>query len=214
MSNTATKFSVPGLAETIVPTGPAQKMRTGAGKLVPYFSLPFQLPGLRVAFDTRPQSPMSGEGRLSCKVALSIDPQEPVGAQLQAFMAQVDAQAIKYIESNPKEFWGAKKKLPNLADVFVPSVRQNGDYLPLFSAKCGFNGSVDDYELSPSCFLPDGIAVDPKEALRAKNKVVAIVKPKYIWAISGRFGVTWSLERACVLELAADQTSFDFDLAE
>lgn len=211
-TSTATKFSVPGLAETIQPTGPAQKMKSGAGKLVPFYTVPFQLPALQVAFDTKPMTPMSGEGRLQCKAALSVDPNDPTQAALKDFMEKVDSQAMKYIDANPKEIFGSKKKPASIADIFVPSIRQSGDYLPLFSAKCAFTGDADEYDLHPSCFFPDGISVDPKEALRAKNKIVAIVKPKYLWVISGRCGVTWSLERACVLEMAADSSAFDFDL--
>lgn len=212
---TACKFSVPGLADTIEPVGPAQKMKSGGGKLVPYFTVPFQLPCLPVAFETRVQEPLSGGGRPGCKVALTVDPEDEFQKQLITFMNRVDAKAKAYIDKNPKEFFSGKKKLPaDLSDVFTPSIRASGDYKPLFSAKCAFKGTPDEYELLPSCFLPDGIPLDPKQALGAKNRIVAIVRPKYLWAISGRFGITWTLERACVLELAANESAFDFDLTE
>ena len=211
------KCTEPGAKAYFVPTGEISKMRGGIGHLMPYKTPALQSPEMCIPFNCRPMAPMNGGGRPNCKLALSFNNHiENLSGEQKTFadlIIAADQQAIAAIQQNVAELFPGKKKAPSaksIAELFTPSIKANGDYMPLMSVKVPFEGDEINYDLKAPCFTSVGQAMDGKKALSAKNTVVAVIKPLYIWCINGRYGISWTLERAVVTATPADVGAFDF----
>ena len=199
------------------PHGIPQKIPTG--HLAHFNGMAIQAPNMTIAWDTRPQQPMSGQGKPMCKLPLQIREDDPEHLAFMHTLMKLDERAKQYVLSNKDKFAPKNKKKFDIDDVWTNSVKKNNEkYPPVFLSKVDFEGDELNYNIKPAIYNPDGsnyedILGRTNEALLKGNELIAVVRPEYIWAIGGRFGITWKLVRAVLTKEGAHlENSFDFDL--
>ena len=88
--------------------------------------------------------------------------------------------------------WLKKSKLSDetLDMFFSRSVKQQGDYKPKFKFKT--DNTTKFYGTDKNLIVEDVTGISKGQRL------VAIIKPKYVWINSGKFGVTWVASQICL----------------
>ena len=89
------------------------------------------------------------------------------------------------------QLWLKKSKLSDksIDTFFSYSVKQQGDYKPKFKFKTDKNTKFYDVDKN---------LIEDVKSISKGERVVAIIKPKYVWINSGKFGVTWVASQICI----------------
>lgn len=148
MSNGVAKFDKLNVAKDII-IAPPEKMRNGMGTICKFEPVSIQLPSMRVPWDCRPLPPMNGEGRFSCKLAMSFDERSDklAGEHKTLFdmLSKIDTKSLAHIRQHKAKFF--TKKPPSDAllteELYHKSVKEsNGDHTPIFQSKVDFREVV------------------------------------------------------------------------
>lgn len=146
--------------------------------------------------------------KTSYSLDLSLDPNDPVAAELEAKLKAFDDLVLKTVEANSPEWLGKKYNKSVLQEaLYKPLVRPGkGEWPATFKLKVQTNPSTGSFV--PESYSMQREAV-PLDSLDKGQRVMAIVDINQIWFIDNKFGVSVRLQQ-CLFEPSKKLPSFAF----
>lgn len=146
--------------------------------------------------------------KTSYSLDLSLDPTDPVIAELQSRLEEFDAIILKTVEANCEEWLGKKYGMAVMKEaLYKPMVRPGkGEWPATIKLKVLVDAKSGN-------FIPEAYNMRreqvPLDSLEKGQKVMAIIDINQIWFIDNKFGVTVRLQQ-CLLEPSKKLPSFAF----
>jgi len=176
---------------------------SGSGNSKLYIQLPF----LRAPYGLGSYTDDATK-KTSYSIDLSLDPNDPVSAELEDTLKVFDELVLSTVEANSPEWLGKK---------YTKSVLQEALYKPLVRPGKGewpatFKLKVQTNQTNGS-FVPESYNMQrepvPLDSLEKGQRIMAIVDISQIWFIDNKFGVSVRLLQ-CLFEPSKKLPSFAF----
>lgn len=146
-----------------------------------------QTPKLRLPFGLAQTE--TADGGCSYSLPMSIDEHDNVGSIPHEF-----SEGIKKIDERIKEMacensvtWFKKPmNMDIINELYNPSLKQNGDYSPIFKAKIAY------YNQRMNCkFFNSSQQLVDASTITKNSQVITLLQPSNLWFLDRRFGLTW-----------------------
>jgi hypothetical protein len=176
---------------------------SGAGNNKLYIQLPFMKAPYGLSSYTD-----EATKKTSYSLDLSLDPNDPVSAELQSKLEEFDQTVLKTVEANCEEWLGKKYGMAVMKEaLYKPLVRPGkGEWPATIKLKILVDNKTGNFIPEAYNTRRDQVSLD---SLEKGQKVMAIVDLNQIWFIDNKFGVTVRLQQ-CLLEPSKKLPSFAF----
>lgn len=146
--------------------------------------------------------------KTSYSLDLSLDPNEPVTAELEKKLLKIDDMVLKNVEANSQEWLGKKYTKSVLQEaLYKPLVRPGkGEWPATIKLKVSVDSKTGAFTSEAYNMRRETL---PLDSIEKGQRVMAIIDLNQIWFIDNKFGVSARLVQ-CLVEPSKKLPSFAF----